>query len=120
MRRLSAFTVGAMLCVGGVAAVPLFGQQQSSESVAEAARKAREQKKTAKKEGKVYTNDDLAGPARSLTPEVQVAGHPAQSGAAAEGQKDKGPAAKGAAAAAAPAEDKKDEAYWRQRFKDAR
>ena len=117
MRRLSAFTLGAMLCVAGLAAPPLIAQEQSQESVADAARKTREQKKTAKKEGKVYTNDDLAAPPRSLTPEVQVTGQPAQSGAAAEGQKDKGPAAKGATA---PAEDKKDETYWRQRFKDAR
>ena len=117
MRRLFAFTLGVILGLAGLAAAPLFAQQQSQDSVADAARKAREKKKTEKKEGKVYTNDDLSRVPQSAAPEVQVANAPADSIAPVGGQK--ATPAKGAlGAGTAQDEDKNSEARWRKRFKE--
>jgi hypothetical protein len=80
------------------------------ESVAEAARKAREQKKTSAKPGKVYTNDNIGtGPGA-----VSVVGTPPsepEAAKAAEADKTK---------AQAKPKVKKDEAYWRKAFSEAR
>ena len=87
-------------------AYPLCYGAPQQESVAEAARKAREQKKTQPKHAKVLTNDDLAAMGG-----VSVVGTPAappQKEAAAAGKKP------------GPAEEEKGEAYWRKRFADAR
>jgi phage-related minor tail protein len=84
------------------------GAQQ--ESVAEAARKAREQKKAQTKPVKVITNDDLsAKPGQLSLPSSQTAqaAEPGEEKPAAEGDK-------GAKAG------EKGEAYWRKRFADAR
>src|SRR5271168_148737 len=85
-------------------------QQQTGDPVADAARKAREQKKAEPKPKKVYTDEDISRkhddtPATSTTPADQPAPD-----AAANGDKTPG---------AAPADDKKnDEATWRRRFKE--
>ena len=99
-------------------AYPLCYGAPQQESVAEAARKAREQKKTQPKHAKVLTNDDL-----SAMGGVSVIGTPAappQKEAAAT--KAESPEKKAAAAGkkAGPAEEEKGEAYWRKRFADAR
>lgn len=114
-----------------LSAVPLFAQsqsgsaQQTGDPVADAARKAREDKKTAPKAKKVYTEDDIPKAPRTGEQAPGTAadsqGQPAQ-GQAAQGQASKAGTAQGAGAAstaagsAAPAE-KNDEAAWRARFK---
>src|SRR6266581_119009 len=67
-------------------------QQQTSDPVADAARKAREEKKNAQKPKKVYTDDDvrhnLGGPAApSSTTGTGSAGTNSTGGAAASGEK---------------------------------
>lgn len=109
---LAATTITAGLCLG---ALPAFaqqqsgsGQQQTGDPVADAARKAREQQKTAPKPKKVYTDDDV----KPATPATDAA-----------------PAPQGAAGAQAAAEnpqgaggDKKQDAEtaWKMRFADQR
>jgi hypothetical protein len=84
--------------------------QGSQPSVADAARKAREQQKGEPKTAKVFTDDDVAG----LKGGISVVGS------------DPTPASTEATTAAAakekatPAPAAKDEAYWRKRFADAR
>jgi len=96
----------------GLLASPLFArpqqsdaaQQQSGDAVADAARKAREQQKTAPKPKKVYTDDDV----KPATP-------PAQAGAAQ-------PPAQGepGAVQAAPAGKEDPETVWKKRFAEQR
>jgi hypothetical protein len=103
------------ICVATLATAPFaFAQSnQSGQSVANAARKAREQQKSEPKSAKVYTDDDLA----NLKGQISIVGN-VQPAAA--------PAADNAAAAAKPAAPSnqpvpvKDEAYWRKRFAEAR
>jgi hypothetical protein len=99
------------LCLAGL---PVYAQQQSSsqqsgsDPVADAARKAREEKKTAAKAKKVYTEDDVK-------PGAPASLDNSATGAAATdttGQQKTG--------AATPAEDPNGEAAWRKRFKDQR
>jgi predicted RNase H-like nuclease (RuvC/YqgF family) len=103
----ASFTI-AVLCLFGwpLHAWPQSSSQQSgSDPVADAARKAREDKKNAAKPKKVYTEDDVkpATPASSGNPAGTAAsGAPAQ-------QRTGG---------AAPDEDPNGEAAWRKRFKD--
>lgn len=97
-------------------ALPLCGRTQQQESLADAARKARGQKKPAAKPGKVITNDDLP----TVPSEVNVIG----SEPAAPATTKAAPPAKTAAAAAtngkATKPEQKDEGYWRKRFAEAR
>lgn len=114
----------ALLAVALLAALPGLARQQNArqqdttqsqtgDSLADAARKAREQKKEAPKPKKVFTNDDIA---------------PATANSGAQGQAgDKGAQAQagGKEAAAAkdsgtPKEDPNGEAAWRKRFADQR
>jgi len=81
------------------------GPQQ--DSVAEAARKAREKAKTEAPAKKTYTNDSLANLGDK---HVSVVGAPAATKDGATDQAKPG----------TPAEPKKDEAYWKKRFADAR
>jgi chromosome segregation ATPase len=97
-------------------------QQSTGDPVADAARKARQQKKEAPKPKKVYTNEDVSSaPADSATSATATPATKAED------------AAKGAQteAGASPATDtektektgkteKNDEATWRNRFKEAR
>ena len=96
-------------------AYPLCYGAPQQESVAEAARKAREQKKNQPKPAKVFTNDDLP-----------TMGGVSVVGAAAPAEKEDSattPEAsdkKAAGKKAAAPEEEKGEAYWRKRFAEAR
>ena len=90
-------------------------QQQTGDPVADAARKAREQKKNAAQPKKVFTNDDVA-PAPAPT---SAATAPTST----EGKDGDANAAKKSAAAGDAKDDKapdNSEAGWRKRFADQR
>lgn len=88
-------------------------QQQTGDPLADAARKAREQKKNAAKPKKIYTDDDVskAAPAPTSSPENSVgapaAGAPGSTGAASGG-------------AAIGQDDPNSEKAWRKKFQDQR
>jgi len=120
LRKLYGLTVlAALVCI------PARAQQQSSQSgsndaVAEAAKKAREQKKEAPKPKKVYTDDDIStkksdisivGPAPAPAPTAEAATNTAKSTAIA-------PAAD--ATDASKPSDANSEKAWRTRFADLR
>jgi hypothetical protein len=99
---------------------------QQAPSVAEAARKAREQSRTRPQAAKVFTNEDIAdlkgvvnvvGPPPAEPPAAPATGAAPADGAAAPAAAEGAPAA--AAQAAAPPE-VKDETYWRTQFAAAR
>jgi hypothetical protein len=110
-----------VLCVAGL---PAYAQSQSSsqqsgsDPVADAARKAREDKKNAAKPKKVYTDDDVK-------PAAAAAAAPAATAATAAPSEASGAAA---ASAAGPQktddggakEDPNSEPAWRKRFKEQR
>jgi chromosome segregation ATPase len=105
----------AGLCLAGVATYA--GQQQSSsqqgsgDAVADAARKAREQKKNAPKPKKVYTDDDLRGAAPEPAPAPGTSGGAAgQENASAKGAQKQEEAKE--------TEDPNGEKAWRKRFKE--
>jgi len=103
--RLSTFSRFAALAIFlGLAAFSSPAQDQSSDDVAAAARKTREQQKTAPAPKKVFTNDDI--PAAKNAPSDADA-------AKAEGQKD-------SAGGQQKAEDPNSEAAWRKRFQKQR
>jgi hypothetical protein len=97
------------------------GQSSSGDSVADAARKARENKKNAPKPTKVYTDDDVSrtpGPAPSAAP-APSSGTPAGDAQAAPANgADAAADAKNPKQGAAPGKD--DEKAWRDRFKAQR
>jgi hypothetical protein len=93
------------------AAAPL--PQQASESVADAARRNREEKKTQKPAARVYTDDDIA----NLKGTVSVVGPPPPAPPPAADAKTTDAAATDKTP---PAPAVKDEAYWRKAFADAR
>jgi hypothetical protein len=97
------------LCLGvlTVHAQQAQSQQSTGDAVADAARKAREQKKEAPKPKKVFTDDDVK-PASS--PETQPAAN-----AAAPGTQNPGDGTKPADAGG-----KNDEATWRKKFQEQR
>jgi hypothetical protein len=111
------------LPVVGLAAIAAIGRQQpdsasqgTTDPVADAARKAREQKKTEPKPKKVYTNEDFGGgtPAPAAPPSSATAPSKETAGAGAEASADKS-----APTDKAPEPANTEEA-WRKRFKDAR
>lgn len=111
--RTQSWLVAAVLAAG-LAAAPSKATSQSQanppqDSLAEAARKAREAKKAQPKPAKVFTNDDLAKkgapPAAGATPD-DAPGQPQD--------KDKAPGKDKEGAAPANGE-----SYWRGRFKEA-
>ncbi len=107
----------AGLCLAGL---PAYGQSQSSsqqsgsDPVADAARKAREDKKNAAKPKKVYTDDDVkpaaAGAATTASAAPSGASGAAATGAAGSQKTDDGEAK----------EDPNGEKAWRRRFKEQR
>jgi predicted RNase H-like nuclease (RuvC/YqgF family) len=110
MRSTTFLRLTALLALAVFAALPALAQQdQSADPVADAARKAREQKKNAPPPKKVYTNDDFS-------PAPQPAPAPA-----AKSSGDASPTAD-AETPAGPADEKvKDpQAYWHKRFQKAR
>lgn len=107
------------LCVAGMTAQAQSqgsSQQSGRDPVADAARKAREDKKNAAKPKKVYTDNDVK-PAAAAAPDNTAAGATATAGAAATA---------GASSEtqrtdeAAPKKDPNGEKAWRKRFKDQR
>ncbi len=114
------------LCLAGLTAYAQqqgSSQQQTSDPVADAARKAREEKKNAQKPKKVYTDDDvrhnLGGPAApSSTTGTGSAGTNSTGGAAASGEKKATGEQK--AGKDEKGEDPNSEAAWRKRFQDQR
>jgi hypothetical protein len=103
--------IAGMVTVAGLclAGLPMSGQQQSgsqqsgSDPVADAARKAREDKKNAEKPKKIYTDDDVK-------PATQPAETTGSAAAAWQAAQQKG-------GDAAPEEDPNGEAAWRKKFK---
>ncbi len=107
MRSNTLLRLAALLAFFTIAALPALAQQdQSSDPVADAARKARAQQKNAPPPKKVYTNDDIP----SAPPPA-----PAADSAAKPGDASAAPAPDAAAAD----KDKDPETYWRKRFQKA-
>jgi hypothetical protein len=103
---------GTVLCATGALA------QSQQDTLADAARKAREEKKSQAKSAKVVTNDDLT-PTSQTAPKTTPpeTGTSTQTPADAAGQTGEQAGEQADQKPAAPA---KDEAYWRQRFGAAR
>ena len=93
-------------------------QSQTGDSLADAARKAREQKKEAPKPKKVFTNDDIAPAAANSGTQAQAGDKGAQPQAA--GKEAATSKDSGAKDSVAPKEDPNGEAAWRKRFADQR
>jgi hypothetical protein len=113
------------LPVVGLAAIAAIGRQQpdnasqgATDPVADAARKAREQKKTEPKPKKVYSNDDFGGgtaaPATAPATASTAATTTPKDNPSADAAADKG------AASDKAAEAPNNEETWRKRFKEAR
>ncbi|MBZ5700574.1 MAG: hypothetical protein LAN84_01865 [Acidobacteriia bacterium] len=114
MRPISVFRAVILLAAAALVGIPACAQQEQQVSVAEAARRARAQKKAPQKPVKVLTEDELAGstPANTAAP----AGTPEEAAG------DKTAAKKTAEEGAGPGakSENKDEKFWRARFKQAR
>jgi chromosome segregation ATPase len=113
MRRDSLLRMAALLALAGFAGFATQAQQspdpQSSDPVADAARKARAEKQAAAKPKKVYTDDDFASKKSvPATPATSTGGDQASATDAT------------AATDAAALNDPKSEAYWRKRFRAVR
>jgi chromosome segregation ATPase len=113
MRRDSLLRMATLLALAGFAGFATQAQQspdpQSSDPVADAARKARAEKQAAAKPKKVYTDDDFASKKNApATPAAQTGGDQASAADAT------------AATDAAALNDPKSEAYWRKRFRTVR
>jgi len=97
----------ALASLLGLAALPAPAQDPGNQDVAAAARRSREQQKTAAKPAKVVTNDDFPSPpAPTSTPASDTK-------ATAEGKQD----ADQPSAEQEAENDPKSEAYWRKRFR---
>ncbi|HSK42430.1 MAG TPA: hypothetical protein VLA83_00940 [Candidatus Binatia bacterium] len=113
MRRDSLLRMATLLALAGFAGFATQAQQspdpQSSDPVADAARKARAEKQAAAKPKKVYTDDDFASKKNApATPAASTGGDQASATDAT------------AATDAAALNDPKSEAYWRKRFRTVR
>jgi hypothetical protein len=112
MHSSALLRISALSFLLGVAAFAAPAQQDSSQSstgdpVADAARKARAEQKTAPKPKKVFTNDDIP----SAPPPAPPASATAANKTAGDAQTNDPNAKK----ATDPEEDPKNEAYWRKR-----
>ena len=112
---MKVFIIAPTLCAAGLvtsAQSQSSSQQSGSDPVADAARKAREDKKNAGKPKKVYTDDDVkpaaAAAATTATAAPGDAGGTAATGAAGSQKTDD----------VGPKEDPNGEKAWRKRFKD--
>ena len=111
MRLTIVIRTAALIAFAGMTAGLAYAQQDNSQQsgtdpVADAARKARAEQKTAPKPKKVFTNDDLPSPPNSS---AKPAGQPAAGGQA-----------EGATTQDDAENDTKSEAYWRKRFQKVR
>lgn len=84
LRFISLRVIFSAVLAAALLPAAAFAQSQDSQSVAEAARRAREQKKTAAKPGRVVTDDDVkpAGPASSEPTPASSTQAPSVAGAA--------------------------------------
>jgi chromosome segregation ATPase len=109
MRTESLLRMAAIFSLASFTAFAAHAQQ-SSDPVADAARKARAEKQAAPKPKKVYTDDDLASTKKT----------PARPEPDAQSATSEQPAATTAADTLAAENDPKTEAYWRKRFRTVR
>jgi predicted RNase H-like nuclease (RuvC/YqgF family) len=107
MRLATLFRFAAVMLFFALAAFTLPAQDQSSDDVAAAARKTREQKETAPKPKKVFTNDDIPSKTEAPAPDAAAAKPGGVQDAAQTDEK-------------AAENDPKSEAYWRKRFQKVR
>jgi hypothetical protein len=114
MRKALLGAVSILLLAG-----PLSYSAPQQESVAEAARKAREQKKAQPKPGKVITNDDLPPTSGGISIVGTVVAS-AEKGSVEAVTEAAGKKAGAAGAKGAEEEEVQGEAYWRKRFAEAR
>jgi hypothetical protein len=109
-----------VLGLAGIAVAAKYqdASQQASDPVADAARKAREQKKAEAKPKKVFTNDDVA----PAPPPVAAATAPSstENKDAKAGDANAAKTADGTASADAKSDKPLDEAGWRKRFAEQR
>jgi len=110
IRTLIALALALAFC----SVVARAQDQSSGDPVADAARKAREQKKVAPKPKKVFTDDDVKPAEQPAPVPAPSAGSPEAAGAAAAEKPE------GAAAASAAKEDGNTEQAWRKRFSEQR
>ncbi len=115
--RIPDISRAATLLVAAVLVTAPAVAQQSQESVAEAARKARTQKKSPEKPTKVITNDDLPG--TKTGPEAAPATSTETPPVTSKPEVKTAPAT-GAGGSGGNPEPPKDEAYWRTQFRTAR
>jgi len=117
MQAISAFRAVTLLAIAALVGVPAHAQQEQQVSVAEAARRARAQKKTPAKPAKVFTDDELARnkPASTSAP-ADTAGTPEEAATKKPGEEGAGAKSAGKEAGGG---DAKDEKYWRARFQQA-
>ena len=113
------------LGLGGIAVIAQqqdASQQPSTDPVADAARKAREQKKEAPKPKKVYTNEDLGSGGGSTAPAAAPAAAAPNTDANANAKENPDGQANGdnASTDSKAGAGKSDEEKWRKRFQEAR
>jgi predicted RNase H-like nuclease (RuvC/YqgF family) len=111
MRVTTLLRVSAVLLVLGLAGWATPAQEQNTDDVAAAARKARDQQKNAPKPKKVLTNDDIPA-AKTEAPTGDTAATPKAEGDKAGATDDKSDKS--------AENDPKSEAYWHKRFKALR
>jgi len=105
MRSTTLLRLAALLAFFTIVALPALAQQdQTSDPVADAARKSRAQQKNAPPPKKVYTNDDMP----SAPPPAPAADSTSKPGDASS-----------TPAASADDKEKNPETYWRKRFQKA-
>ena len=109
--------MAALFAMAGFAAFAAVAQQspdqQSTDPVAEAARKARAEKQATAKPKKIYTDDDFAS--KKNAPAAPAASTEGDQASATQGATDAT-----AATDASAINDPKSEAYWRKRFQAVR
>ncbi len=119
MRRETLLRTAALLVLAALTAFAAPAQQspdqQASDPVADAARKARAEKQATVKPKKVYTDDDFASTKNATTAPAAKTDGEGQAAATSLAATDAG-GAKDASASSDP----KSEAYWRKRFQTVR
>jgi len=118
MHSSSRWRMTALLVVFGAAALATPAQQGASQSsgdpVADAARKARAEQKTAPKPKKVFTNDDIPSAPAATPASTSPSASPEQAGTKQAAQPITGKKEE------TGDEKKKGEEYWRKRFSEVR
>jgi chromosome segregation ATPase len=113
MRSTTLLRLAAVAMLLGLVVFATPAQDQNTDDVAAAARKAREQLKNAPKPKKVLTNDDIPSANTSNT-------NPTPEEAAAPKSEGQEAGADQATAGKNPEDDPKSELYWRKRFQKTR